>query len=714
MTSKPVALLLADLGVTKTHTRPYVSNDNPFSEAQFKTLKYRPEFPDRFGSIEDARALCHVFFPWYNTEHRHSGLGLLTPHEVHYGLAEQRVEARARVLAAAYAAHPERFVAGLPRPPALPTEVWINKPKAALAEPNRDSEPEVVTNFASRAPQSHAADSTLTQVSPRIGVRERFGSIGAELHIAAVAPAHEDDAERAVRAGLAMVNAVQGLNYPPAVPSPKGGSGKSSSACALHVRVGIHTGLAVIGDAGERADVFGDSVNLASRIQSAAAPDTVVISSASLQLIRGIFVIQELGAQPLKGFAYPVSHYRVVQPSGVRSRLDLAAGNLTPLVGRQSELGMLLDAWERVLEGTGQTVLVQGEPGVGKSRLVYELRERLGAAQHTWLECRCSPYTQRTAFQPLIELVTQGVRLEPEDTPAEKLTKLEDALARADFSLSEMVPLFADFLSIPLGDSYAPLDLDPDVQRRKTLAALAAWNLRLGALQPLIMLMEDLHWCDPSSLALIEWLVQQSPTARVLLICTARPEFQSPWGPRSNLAAMTLARLTRRQAREIVSTLGPTLPAAAMDAIVARADGVPLYIEELTRAVLESETPGGEVATPATLQDSLMARLDRLSAAKEVALRAAVLGREFTYELLAATAGLDEGALMHGLARLVEAELLFVRGTPPEATYVFKHGLIQEMAYQSLLKRTRQELHARVARALRERVSQSGRLRSRR
>ena len=188
-----MALLLSDLGVTKTHSRPYVSNDNPFSEAQFKTMKYRPDFPDRFGSIQHARGHGHVFFPWYNTEHRHSGLGMLTPHEVHYGLAEKRVEARARVLAAAFAAHPERFVAGLPRPSALPTEVWINKPKAAFVEPDRDSEPEVVTNFASRASQSHAADSTHTQVSPQIGVRDRFGSIGDELHAAAVAPLNTED-----------------------------------------------------------------------------------------------------------------------------------------------------------------------------------------------------------------------------------------------------------------------------------------------------------------------------------------------------------------------------------------------------------------------------------------------------------------------------------------------------------------------------------------
>jgi class 3 adenylate cyclase len=307
--------------------------------------------------------------------------------------------------------------------------------------------------------------------------------------------AHEDDAERAVRAGLAIVSAVQHLNAPPIVPTSADEA--MASACVLRVRVGIHTGPTVIGDVGEHADVFGNSVNLVSRIQGATAPDTVVISSASLRLIRGIFVIEELGARKLKGFADPIPLYRVVQPSGVRSRLDLAAGKLTPLVGRQSELGMLLDTWERVLDGTGQTVLVYGEPGLGKSRLVYELRERLGSAPHTWLECSCSPYTQGTAFQPLIELVTQGVRLEPSDSPAEKLGKLEQALGRADFSLAETVPLFADFLSIPLGGTYTPLDLHPDVQRRKTLAALAAWNLRLGALQPLIMLMEDLHWMSP-------------------------------------------------------------------------------------------------------------------------------------------------------------------------------------------------------------------------
>jgi class 3 adenylate cyclase/predicted ATPase len=565
------------------------------------------------------------------------------------------------------------------------------------------------TELASRMDPEDWRAVTTAYLRAATDVVERFGGhvakyLGDGLLVYFGYPqAHEDDGERAVRAGLTIVAAVQALDDPSGpAHSERAGSGRTPTACALRIRVGIHAGLTVIGDGSQRAEVFGENVNLASRIQSVAAPNTVVISSALLRLIRGIFVIEDLGARRLKGFADPVSLYRVVQPSGVRSRLDLAAGKLTLFVGRQSDLGTLLDAWERVLDGTGQTVLVHGEPGVGKSRLVYELRKRLGTAPHTWLEGRCSPYTQGTAFYPVIDLLTQGLRLSPEDTSAEKLTKLERALERVGFSLAETVPLFADFLSIPCG-GYAPLGLHPDVQRLKTLAALSEWNLRLGALQPLIMLMEDLHWCDPSSQELLGLLVEQSPTARVLLVCTARPEFQSRWAPRSNLTAVTLGRLTRHQAREMAVAVGRTLSAEAVDAIVARADGVPLYVEELAKAVLESETPEAEVPTPATLQDSLMARLDRQSAAKEVAQRAAVLGREFSYRLLEATAGLDRGALTRGLGQLVEAELLFVRGTPPDATYVFKHTLIQETAYQSLLKRTRQELHARVVRALEER-----------
>ncbi len=523
--------------------------------------------------------------------------------------------------------------------------------------------------------------------------------------------AHEDDAERAVRAGLDMLarleRDVDTVNA--TLTSERGGR--------LAARIGIHTGPVVVGDLGggtRREDLaLGETMNLAARLQSVAAPDTVVISDATRRLVRGIFVLEDLGPQRLKGITTEVVAYRVVQPSGVRSRLDLAEGRLTPFTGRGAELGVLLDCWERTQEHQGQTVLVSGEAGIGKSRLVLALRERLADQPHTWLECRCSPYTQHTAFRPVVELVEQGLAFQAADTAEEKIGKLERALRAAGLSLPDTVPLFAEFLSIPPSGAYAPLHLTPDVQRRKTLETLAAWNLALGEIQPVLLLVEDLHWCDPSSLELLARLIEQSPTARLMLVCTARPEFQSPWPARSNLTPLQLARLTRRQAREMVAALsvGGTLPESVVDLVVTRADGVPLYLEELVRTVLESrrllagdgeEAPRTELAIPATLHDSLVARLDRLSAAKEVVQRAAVLGREFSYALLARTAGLDEQTLHHGLVRLVEEELLFQRGEPPAASYIFNHALIQEAAYQSLLRRTRRQLHARVAQVLLE------------
>ena len=524
--------------------------------------------------------------------------------------------------------------------------------------------------------------------------------------------AHEDDAERAVRAGLDMLARLArdfgALNATLQV----------ERGVRLAARIGVHTGPVVVGDLGggaRREDLaLGETLNLAARLQGVAAPDTVVISDATRRLVRGIFVLEDLGPQRLKGIAEAVAAHRVVQPSGVRSRLDLAAGRLTLFTGRHAELAVVLEGWERTHEWRGQTVLVTGEAGVGKSRLVLALRERLADQAHTWLECRCSPYTQHTAFRPVVELIEQGLGFQAADSPADKIAKLERALELGGLTLPETVPLFADFLSVPLTAGYAPLQLSPELLRRKTLAALAAWTLALGEVQPVLLLVEDLHWCDPSSLELLGRLIEQSPTARVMLVCTARPEFASPWPARSNLTPLQLGRLTQRQARAMVAALSPgrALPEPVAELLVTRADGVPLYVEELTRTVLESgllvegegrwelTAPLTELAIPATLHDSLVARLDRLSAPKEVAQRAAVLGREFPYALLAATAGLDEPTLRHGLARLVEAELLFERGEPPAATYTFKHALTQEAAYQSLLKRTRRDLHARVARVL--------------
>jgi len=458
----------------------------------------------------------------------------------------------------------------------------------------------------------------------------------------------------------------------------------------------MHTGPVVIADGDE---VFGETPNIAARVQTAADPDTVVISDATQRLVAGMFVIEDRGPQVLKGVREPVTLYRVMEPSGVRSRLDVAAGHLTRFVGREIELATLIDRWERAQDGEGQNVLVLGEAGVGKSRLVYQLHEHLAAVPHTWLECGATPYTEGTPFHPVITLLSQGLAFSPEDTAAEKLGKLE--LGLRAFASTESVALLADFLGLP---PPTPLQMSPELQRRKTIDLLARWNLAMSEVQPLVVFVEDLHWCDTSTLELVGHLIAQSPTARVLLLATARPEFTVPWPARSNLTTLQLARLTKRHARDMIAALtGAELPAATLDALVARADGVPLYVEELTKAMAEPGAAGGVEAIPATLADSLMARLDRLSSAKEVAQRAAVLGREFGYPLLAAMAGMDEAALRHGLAHLVDAEILFARGEAPAATYTFKHVLIQETAYQSLLKRSRQQLHARVAQVLKER-----------
>ena len=384
----------------------------------------------------------------------------------------------------------------------------------------------------------------------------------------------------------------------------------------------------------------------------------------------------------------------------MRSRLELAKGRLTPFVGRHAELGTLLTSWERTQEGEGQTVLVSGEAGFGKSRLVYQLREQLTLMPHTWLECRGTPYTEGTPFYPVIELLQQRLGFTADDTAAKKVQRLEGSLTRMKFALGEAVPLIAEFLSLPAPEGYSSPQVSPELQRRKTIELLAAWILGLAEAQPLVLLVEDLHWYDPSSLELLGRVIEQSPTARILLVGTARPEFAALSAARWNLTTLALARLTKRQAREMVTALGGAdLPAETVDTLVARADGVPLYLEELTKAVMEPGAASVETI-PATLADLLMARLDRLSTAKEVAQGAAVLGREFPYALLAAVVDMADATLRHELGRLVEAEILFARGEPPSATYSFKHALVQEAAYASLLKRTRRQLHVRVSQAI--------------
>ena len=515
--------------------------------------------------------------------------------------------------------------------------------------------------------------------------------------------AREDDPERAIRAGLAIVDAMVPLNATLA----------ADDETHLEVRIGIHTGPVVIADGGE---VFGDTANIAARVQTAAEPDTVAITAATHRLVARMFVVEECGPQALKGVREPVTLYRVVQPSAIRGRLDIAAGRLTSFVGREPELATVIDHWERAQDGEGQNILIVGEAGVGKSRLVRQLREHLAGIPHTWLECDATPYTESTPFYTVIELVRQGLALAPEDMLRDKLGKIEAALTRANLVSPEAMTLMADFLNLERSEVTPVLAISPELQRRKTMELLAAWELALAEAQPLVVIVEDLHWSDPSSLELLGRLIAQGPTAPVLLIGTARPEFVAPWPARFNLTAIKLARLTKRQARTVIervatavegtARLAPeaesdgartaTLSDAMIDAIVARGDGIPLYLEELTRSILEPGVAHRVEEIPATIADSLMARLDRLGAAKEVAQRASVLGREFSYPLLAAVVGLQEPALRHGLARLDEAEILFVRGEPPQSGYTFKHTLIQEAAYGSLLKRTRRQLHGRV------------------
>ena len=519
--------------------------------------------------------------------------------------------------------------------------------------------------------------------------------------------AHEDDAERAVRAGLEMLVAVE--------------EGTIEGAPErLEARVGIHTGPVVIGlvGAGEQRETLalGDTTNLAARLQGVAEPGSVVVSDATLRLVPEVFVTEDLGTPSLKGISAPVRAHRVIQASGVRSRPGGGA-RLTPVVGREQELGILLDRWERIGEGEGQAVLLSGEAGLGKSRLIDELRERLSDSPHSWLECRCSSYTKNSALFPLIELLKQGIGYTEESGHEERLAQLEHGVGVLGLSEPDVVPLLAPLLDLPHPAGAPQLGLTAEQQRAKTLETLVAWILALGERQPLLLLFEDLQWCDPSTVELLGMLLEQVPTAPVLTLLTFRPEFKPPWHARSHVTPVQLNRLTRRHARAMLDgmTPGRSLPQEVIDRIVARADGVPMFVEELSKMVLKSglleERNGSyeltgrfdELTVPATLQDSLMARLDRLSVAKEVAQVAAVLGRDFQYDLLRAVAPLDEPALRQGLTRLVDAELLVQRGSPPSSSYLFRHTLVQDAAYQSLLRSRRRELHRKIANALEKR-----------
>jgi class 3 adenylate cyclase len=522
--------------------------------------------------------------------------------------------------------------------------------------------------------------------------------------------AHEDDVQRAVRTGLEIIDAVGTLNT--RLVQAKG--------IRLAVRQGIHTGLVVVGAMGgegrQEQLALGEVPNVCSRIQGLAEPNTVLISADTYRLVQGYFKCQELGAQALRGVSQPIAVYRVLEESGARSRLEVASTRgLTPLVRRESEVTVLLERWEQVKNGHGQIVLLTGEGGIGKSRLVQVLQEHVANEPHTRWECRSAEYSQNTALFPLVDLFQRLWQFEAHETPNAKWEKLEHALRQYRLLLEESVPLFAPLLSLPLPENrYPQLNLSPQRQRQKTLETLVAILQEHAGQHPVLLIVEDLHWTDPTTLELLHLVTEQIPTTSMLAILTCRPHFHPVWHHRSYLTEITVNRLSHTQVEQIVirMTDGKTFPQEVLQQIITKTDGIPLFIEELTKAILESghltEADGHYVRTgafstfaiPATLQDSLMARLDRLVTAKGIAQLAAVIGRQFAYLLLQTVSQVDEMTLQRELGRLVDAELVYQRGVPPQSTYVFKHALIQDAAYESLLKSTRQQYHQRIAQVL--------------
>jgi TOMM system kinase/cyclase fusion protein len=522
--------------------------------------------------------------------------------------------------------------------------------------------------------------------------------------------AHEDDAHRAVRTGLGIFAAMEDLNT----------HLQREKGIQLGIRLGIHTGLVVVGEMGgagrQEQLALGEVPNVCSRIEGLAAPNTIAMSEATYRLIQGYFECQDLGVQVLRGVTESMRLYQVLSESGATSRLEVAqVRGLTPLVGRESEVTLLLERWEQVKSGQGQVVLLTGDAGIGKSRLVQILKEHVANQPHTCWECRSLSYFENTALFPLTDLFQRLLRFQSEETPNEKVVKLEQMLSQYRLPWEEYVPLFASLLSLPIPEHHYPaLNLSPQRQRQKTLEAVVTILLELAERQPVLFIIEDLHWTDPTTLELLNLLIEQTPTASMLVLLTCRPHFQPAWHHRSYLTEMTLNRLSRNQIEQMTTQVagGKTLPPAVMQQLIERTDGVPLFIEELTKALVESghlrdvdghyELAGSlsTFAIPATLQDSLMARLDRLMTGKVIAQLGATIGRQFAYALLQAVAQLNDRTLHEELHRLVEAELLYQRGVPPQATYTFKHALIQDAAYESLLKSTRQQYHQRIAQVL--------------
>jgi class 3 adenylate cyclase len=518
--------------------------------------------------------------------------------------------------------------------------------------------------------------------------------------------AHEEDAERAQRAALEIVQAVKG----------------ASSTETLLVRIGIATGPVVVGEqagVGEQSKLaIGSTPNLAARLQGLASADQIVIASSTRRLVGNAFELADLGEHELKGIAEPVHAWRVVAVGAAASRFEAATqGFVTPMVGREQELGLLLDRWQQAQEGEGQVVLLSGEPGIGKSRVMSTLRERLTAQGAQALRFQCSPYHINSAFYPSIDNFERVLKFSRDETVESKLDKLEALIVKNYARPLSDVRFIASLLSIPCDERYGAITITPQKFKDETLRTLVDLTAAAAGKHPRVMLYEDAHWADPTSLEVLDLLIDRVKAIPLLIVLTHRPEFQSRWSQQGHVTGLNLSKLTRAQSSAIVDKLtgGKEVPAGLLDQILNKTDGVPLYVEELTKSILESGElkavgdhydyvgAARSVTIPATLRDSLMARLDRFAPVKEIAQIGAAIGRDFSYELIAAVAPHHKNALDGALAQLTESGLAFRRGTPPEASYTFKHALVQDAAYDSLLKSRRQTLHAKIARVIEER-----------
>jgi class 3 adenylate cyclase len=522
--------------------------------------------------------------------------------------------------------------------------------------------------------------------------------------------AHEDDAERTVRAGLDIVGAVARLETRATEP--------------LAVRIGIATCLVVVGDASgggalrEHA-LVGDTPNLAARLQALAEPGTIVVAASTRRLLGDLFDLHDLGWHEVKGISKPIAAWTVEGVSASESRFEaVRAARLTDLVGRDEELDILLERQRLAWKGEGQTMLISGEPGIGKSRLAAALAERIAGKPYTRLRYQCSPYHANSTLRPFIAQLERAAGFKADDTSEQRLDKLEAILTKGASRIKGVAPLFAALLSIPFGGRYPTLTFSPKQQRRRTLAALLDQLDALARLQPILLLFEDAHWADATSLELLDLTIERVRQLPVLALITFRQEFEPPWIGLPNVSTLTLGRLERDDVESMVARVtGGRVPPEVMEQIVDKTDGNPLFVEELTKTVLETgilvedaegyrlDGPLLPPAIPETLQDSLMARLDRLMPVKEIGQIGAAIGREFSYSLLSVLVGRDETALKNALVQLEQAGLVFRRGEPPEAVYSFKHALVRDAAYESLLKSRRQQLHGQIARALQKRFA---------